>query len=337
MYINELHTGPMYYIVNDTKDNTPAKAKKKSVEELIMAIFKWLLCIEPPHTLNISGLIYHSLKWKKGIRNMNKSDINAVMLTVFKRKKSVAPGLYAIIEMIEMYEKKSISLIQQEKIAGVYKTTRIDDMIRLVIVIAKMDIKDAISALNPMVRDETISASAIFSIINITAVDAMQAGEKWDRYLAQNNLVKDIAYNNNIPIEDWLMDSGIGFDEKQYKTEQNQKKQLELNNKMNRQSIKNWAISINQNNNSNNSTITKRPTTRRTRPRRGGSKSILSDVTTALQVHRPNQKWDKSICAFYNHPEKECKHGSNLECPRNHICPFCSGAHKMSECPTISQ
>lgn len=325
----------MYYIVNDTKDSTPKKVKKKSVEELIMSIFKWLLYIEPPYTLNVSALIYHSLRWKKSIRNLNKTDINQVMLTVFKRKKSVTPGLYAIIEMIEVYEWKSIQLIKEEKAAGVYKTSKIDDMIRLIIIIGKKDIKEAINALSPLVRDEKTKSSALFSIINQTAVEAMQNGEKWVNYISKPNLINEITFNSNkMEIEDWLIDSGIGFDEKQYREDLRLQKERDFNNKMNRQSIKNWAISLHQN--SNNNQTTRRPSGKG-RPKRSGAKSVLVDVTTALRVHRPNQKWDKSICAFYNHPEKECRHKSNMDCTRNHICPFCSGAHPMGECPSISQ
>ena len=77
------------YIVSDAKNNDSQtiKIKRKSVEESAISIIKWGLHIESPEKLNVSGLIYHALRWQPDINNLNRVDTNAVMTQMFKTKR----------------------------------------------------------------------------------------------------------------------------------------------------------------------------------------------------------------------------------------------------------
>ena len=256
------------------------------------------------------------------------------MTTVFKKKGYATQGLYAIIDMVEIYEEKAIELIKCEKRANIYKSAKIDDMIRLCMMIFKKDIRVVINALGVHLRDQNVSSSALYSIINATAVESMIDGIRWVDNIQNQNLVKEITYNTKMPIEEWLMSSGIGFDETKYKRDQEREKDKALNHKINRHAasqLQNWANSV-QNATKSSTTNTKK-SSRPNRPKKGSFKKVLSEVTAMFNIYRPNLKWDKSICAFYHHNDYECRYGSNIDCPRNHICPICSGAHTISECP----
>ena len=159
------------------------------MEENIINIFKWFLHLIEPHCLNVSDLIYHSLRNKPTVKNMNRIDTNAVMLKCFNSKNNVTIGLYAIISMMEIYEQRSAELVYKERANGTYTKAMFDDHIRNAIIIFKRDIRDAIDVLSVMARNTEISATALWYTTNQTAIKAMQNGVKWVNYLTQNSLL----------------------------------------------------------------------------------------------------------------------------------------------------
>ena len=323
----------MSYIVNDAKSNdTPTiKIKKKSVEECAISILKWGLHIESPENLNVSGLMYHALRWHPGINNLNRIDTNAVMMQVFKTKKYVSKGIYSIINILTMIEQRHMDIIKREKLAGSYSNQEIDDMIRNLILVMRKDLSDAQRTITTLTRNPQISPSALWYIINETAILAMKNGVTWVTYLTQNSLIDDLIYRGTVPIEEWLSNSGIGFSESEFKKEQERKKDRDLNNKINRQAM-NSLQTLTKSLRSNQSPQSTKGNGKR--KNKLSFKQALKEVEVICSTVSPNLLWDKAFCVFYNHPNTKCKFGD--KCARNHSCPLCNGNHPISDCPQIA-
>lgn len=269
------------------------------------------------------------------VKNMNRIDTNAVMLKCFSIKQNVSTGLYAVINMIETYEQRSSETILRERAAGVYNKAKYDDWIRASIVIFKRDIRDAIATLNVMIRDKEVTSSALWFIVNQTAKKAMENGIKWVHYLTQNSLIKDLQYRGSIPIDQWLLNAGLGFDESAYKKELDRAKDSDSNKKANRSAVStiaNFVQGLKNGMNSEKSFTTKG--NRRLRAKAKGSfsfKKAKGEVETLLQSILPNATWDNRYCVFYHHPTATCRHDN--KCKRKHECPSCDLEHKLEDCP----
>ena len=303
------------------------------MEELALLIFKWHLQLEDPLKLNVSSLLYHALRWKPNLRNLNRLDTNAVMLNVFRQKGYASTGIFALLDVIHIFDEKAIDLIKSEKSAGCYKSKEIDDIIRNIILIIRNDLKEAQLIIAGLQRKKSVSTTALYFIINQTAAKALKHKVKWAHYLTMNALIDDLSYRGDMPLDEWLLNSDMGFDERTYKKELEREKDRRLNNKMNRQavnSLQNWSKTIHLPSSRNAESFKTKSKMNK------GSRfnSIMKDVKLMLNVHSPNVNWDKDYCVFFNHPQSNCKF--NEKCKRHHKCPICNESHPISECPQIS-
>ena len=191
----------------------------------------------------------------------------------------------------------------------------------------KRDLTEVHRVISTFSRNANIVPSALWYIMNETAILAMKNDVKWMVYLSQNSLIGELCYRGAIPIDEWLVNSGIGFSEEKYKEEQDKRKDRDITARMNRQqinSLKTLAASVKgrskQSQNENKSSKNKKLT----------FKAILRDVSTVLTTFCPNQLWDKTFCVFWNHPSETCRYGD--KCRRKHSCPVCGGSHPIHNC-----
>ena len=292
----------------------------------MLLLFKWALNIEDPSVLNVSSLIFHALRHSSA-RNLNRTDMNEVMKKVFKTKKSASKGIYSMINIINLFDEKLLSAIVTEREAGIYKSADIDDKIRSVIVVFRKDLTAAIPYLTALSRRADVTNSSLWYIVNQTAISALKDAVKWVSYLSQNSFVEELNYQGSVPLDQWLVNSGIGFNEDQYKKDQERRKDRDLNNRINRQAV-NSLQTITKSLSRKNPSNTKKGDKGSKRP---NFKQALREVETILNTHTPNVTWDKESCVFYNHPDLTCKNGNS--CHKNHTCPACNGAHPIYQCP----
>ena len=105
-------------------------------------IFEWLLHITPPHKLNVSSILYQSLRWNPDIRSMTRTDQNAVMLEVFKKKYMAVSALQSTKLLLEEFERRSMKRIDRELSKKDYKTDEIDRTISRLVYVMKTDLSD---------------------------------------------------------------------------------------------------------------------------------------------------------------------------------------------------
>lgn len=298
-----------------------------------------MLHLNEPNNLNVTSIIYHSLRNKPSVKNMNRTDTNTVMQKCFSIKQNVITGLYSVISMMDIFEQKLVDIVFRERAANVYKKAKIDDHIRNAILVFKYDIREAIKTLGVLVRNKEISASAIWYAINETAKNALVNGVRWVDYLTQNSLMDDLLYRGAIPLDQWLLNAGLGFDEEAYKKEIERKKDSESNKTSNRSAVttmKNFVTTLKGIKSGGNHS--KRGKRKFVGNKTISFKSALQDVQAMLSEDLPNTKFDTDYCVFYHHPTATCRHVQNgTTCTKKHTCPSCDLPHKLPNCPDRSR
>ena len=274
----------MYYIVNDSKDQKSSKIKKKSVEEILMLLFRWALYIENPLDLNICALMYFALRWKPNLRNLNRMDTNAVLLQVFRNKQYASTGIFSFMDLLTIFDEKTTVLIKQEKLAKCYNNHELDEMIRDVVLLMRKDLKEAQLIIAGLQRRKSISTTALYFIINHTAKEALKNRVKWVNYLTMNSMIDDLAYRGDIPIEEWLVNSEMGFDEEAYKKDLEREKDRKLNHNVNRHAANHLQTIANMRSQSTNP----KPKGKKKGNNGASFNAIIKEVTDFLHKRCPN-------------------------------------------------
>ena len=298
-----------------------------------MQIFSWGLGITEPLRLNMSEMFYHALRWYPEMKSLNRVDANAVMLEIFRSKRLIRPALDAMKRIIELFEERLLSKIEKDRATGTYKHHSADTKIQKVAQIMKADLMDVKRIIHTHIQNKNVKCASFYTYLNETATEALKNDRRWQTYLTMNTMVDNLFYRGDIPIDQWIINASLGFNEDEYKRELERKKERNLHAAQMRQTIDlqksfitNWGKSkggYNNNNNYNNRNVKKKI--------KKSFKQIMSDHKAFLRIHAPKTEFIKDYCAFWNHPTEECKNKNS--CNRYHKCHNCDGDHGLHECP----
>ena len=317
------------------KKKEDSKPKKRPEEQQTLNQFAAGLGIVYPQKYNFSENAFHALRADPDIKKLNRVDANAVMTEVFKKKIYGKLALISMKKVIERFEEKLLKTIERERSTGNYKTYTIDTKIQKVALIMKMDYMEAKQIIATHVIDPKITASSFWTYLNETAIEALKNDRKWSVYLTMNSLAQSLFQRGNIPFEQWIVNASLGFDESQFRREQERKKERNLQSQQYRQTlnlqnslIKNWG-KTNNNNKNQKGEYKKKTGKKRT------FKQIMADHDSFLRIHAPNTEFITDYCAFWNHPTEKCRYGD--KCQRAHKCHNCDGNHDLHACPEYNE
>ena len=163
---------------------------------------------------------------------------------------------------------------------------------------------------------------------------AVEQETKWVAIASQNDIAQTLFHKAQKTVEQFVINSDIGFDEEQHKVDEERAKERNLSNSQLRHQI---AL---QRSFMKNLPYQNRGTKRQNKSNKNGNtsnkfKEMMDYHTEFLQIHSPNTKWSKKHCGFWNHPSLECKFDD--KCTRKHTCPNCEGNHILSECPDLKK
>ena len=328
---------PNLDLLSHTGDNKPVekttkRIKKCSKEQTILMIFGWLLGITPPDQLNVSSILFQSLRWNPEIKTMTRTDQNAVMMETFKSKRMIGYSLQSVKLLLEEYEKRAMMVIDREIRQQKYTHAEIDRIISKLIFVMKSDVNEVNKLIIPHVHNKDYQPHHVFYYMNATAKIALEREVRWAAIASQNAIASKLFYKAKIPIEQFIVNSDIGFDEEQFKQEKERSRERNLVSSQMRQQI---SFQRSFMKNMNNAHYRERP---RNKPNSNTStKSKFGEMIAFhndfLRHHFPNTKWSNQHCGFWNHPTLKCKFGD--KCPRKHTCPNCEGQHILKDCPNI--
>ena len=147
-----------------------------------------------------------------------------------------------------------------------------------------------------------------------------------------NALCQKLFYKGKVPLSQFIINADIGFDEEQFKLDEERSKERDLSAYQLRQQMilqKNLFKNLNAGYQWNN---------RRERQRFQAKSNIQNNFKQMMKYHNDfmkvnmkNQTWSKDHCGFWNHPSMSCKFGE--KCTKKHKCPNCDGNHILSSCP----
>ena len=308
------------------------KTRKCSKEQTILMIFEWLLCIKPPDQINVSEVLYQALRWNPDVRQMTRTDQNAVMLHVFKTKGMISSSLRSTKLLLEEFERRSMVAIDQEINNNIYLNGEIDRTIQKLVYIMKSDITEINRLISPHIRNKDLKAHQIFFFLNKTAKKAVDQGVSWMSIASQNALADILFAKARVPLEQFLINEDIGFDEDQYKIEEERMKERNLASSQLRQ-----QIALQHSFMRNFSATSGLKDKKRFKPQTGRGnnkfKEMIDYHNAFLKEHMPNIKWSMKHCGFWNHPTLSCRFGD--KCNRAHTCPNCEGSHILKDCPEL--
>ena len=300
-----------------------------------MLLFIWALHLDRTHPVNVSYILYGCLRWDPEIKHLNRLDSNRVMLEVFKNKEYASKGIQSMGRILDKFTERLMALKQRERYQKIYTTEnkQYDDWINDTLTVMNRDLKDAYKAIKPLVRRDSISNSSLWFIINETASLAVANGVRWIDYLTKNALIERLSWRGQkMSIHEYLLNCDIGFSEALYLKEIERKKDRDLNNALNRQSLQNFQ---NFTQTITNNGVRKSHKQRGKKKGNPSIKQIFKDIEMYTSKMGPNTKWDKAWCIFYNHPSAKCRNGNN--CDRKHTCFACGGDHPISDCKSLNK
>ena len=267
------------------------------------------------------------------------------MVKVFKYKKSLLTGFDAFDRIADRLLDKITDLHRREHAEGVYSSNTQDTIIRLLLRLAKEDLKEAKAHLINFVFDNSIAATNLWDFINTTAKKAQSDKVRWIDKILINALEAKMRKSTPQSVEEWCANtiSDSLFDEEKYRDDQrtdeirkkqfNHYKQIMTWTQSNQQ---NYSVRSNpyQNTPTSPSIAQNKQTTqlfntqKRNPPKkRKASKNKMFEFMNKLTK---GEEWKKEYCGFYHYPETTCKKKDN--CNRLHSCPICKGNHKISDC-----
>ena len=293
---------------------------------------RWVTCIEDPDKLNMTGLLYQAMRFNPRIQNLNKSDSNAVLSKVFKNINTGQRGVLSLQLLLDRFDTNAINLITKELAAKCYNSQEIDAIIRRLISIARQDLQRVYPIIGGISRKPNVNHSTLWYIMNQTAKTALKENVRWQDKLTNHNEIDQLIYDSNKDINEWLIHSGLGFDEKEYKAQVNRQKERDLQNALSRQMYKNITNAQNSKNSNVNNFNSRGNGQQKPKRRKGMSlNQAIREAEVFLHKYHPNTKWDMNFCVFFNIPSCDCKKEGS--CKKDHKCPICQGAHPIHECP----
>ena len=320
------------YIGNDKVVKTTKKLKKSSIEQVLVSIFEWCLYIKPSHLLNASEILYDSLRWNPELKRMTRTDQNAVMLEVFQKKQMISTALISVKLLLEEYEKRSMIKINREIVNGKYNNDDIDRTIAKLVWVMKMDMVNVKQHIMPHIYNKDLKAHQIFYFLNSTAKIAADQQSPWLSIVSQNAMCTKLFYKGRMPITQFLINADIGFDEEQYKLEEERAKERNLSSVQFRN-----HLALHRDLFKNISSSFRGGGTNRT-SKQGDSnkfKEMMNYHNNFLKIYKPGKRWSMNHCGFWNHPSLSCKFGD--KCSRKHCCSNCEGTHKLKDCPKVNK
>ena len=302
------------------------------MEQVLILLLAWILYIIPPEKLNISEIFYHAMRLNDDLKQMLRTDQNALMLDIFKRKSYITTAIISVLKLIAEFRRRNMAKIDTEMGEGKYtnKKRAIDRLLSKLLFVAEKDLQDILRFLRGHINDSKVSSASLWNYLNHTAVLARKSGDKWMTILTMNVLTTDLFKRGDIPIERFILSANIGFDEDQFKIDQERLKERNLNNQNYRQ-----TLALHQRflqNTTNTNTSTPRRPNRRNKPKLGNIMEFHNDF---LKTNLPNIQWPKDYCAWFNHPQATCKFGE--KCKKHHKCIHCNGDHVVSQCPDLKK
>ena len=105
----------------------------------MIAVFEWLLYIKPSAHVNVSEILYQSLKWNPDLKMMARTDQNALMLEMFQKVNMISTSLSSVKMLLEEYERRAMLRINREILGN--KCENADDMTIALIYVMKHDIR----------------------------------------------------------------------------------------------------------------------------------------------------------------------------------------------------
>ena len=84
----------------------------------------------------------------------------------------------------------------------------------------KMDYIEARQIISIHVNDPKITASSFWTCLDETAIEALRKDRKWSAYLTMNSLAQSFFQRENLLFEQWIVNASLGFDESQFRREQ---------------------------------------------------------------------------------------------------------------------
>ena len=300
-------------------------------------IFEWLLHITPEHKLNVSSILYQSLRWNPDIRSMTRVDQNAVMLEVFKKKYMAGNALQSAKLLLEEFERRSMKRIDREIAKKIYKTADVDRIISRLVHVMKTDLSDVRRLVPSHANNHYNKPHQVWFFLNGTARMAVEQDTKWVAIASQNAIAQALFHKAQKTVEQFVINSDLGFNEEQYKVDEERAKERNLSNSQLRQQIalqrsfiRNLPYS-----NTNNKRQNRFNTSGKNKNNSNKFKEMIDFHNDFLNKHLPNTRWSKNHCGYWNHPNLQCRFGD--DCNRKHLCPNCEGNHILSECPDLKK
>lgn len=296
-------------------------------------LFAWNLHMIPePDTYKITTFIYKVIKWDPTSNYLSKSDLNKLMVSIFKNKKSAKNAILSWLKLLGRFERLAYNKQNEEEGERDQLKREIDHIIHRITLVIKSDLNDVYNALSTHVENKEVSAPAFYTYLNQTAIKAIKHHKKWLYYLSINDAIKTAMSKSEEKVTDWLLRSDIGFSLKDFKKFKSDEKDKKLHSEKSKMISDLVLVQQNQSNqieslikmvnpNNSNQNHNNKPSKKFAYKQPVGYAQMMQDLNRCLKANGREMTFDKKYCAFWNHDTNSCRKGEN--CDRIHKCMNC--------------